>query len=368
MNILSTIRDQLSPEVLGQIGRSVGETPEATKSALDQTLPALLGSAASRASSPEGATSLFNLLKEKTPQGGWPSSISGLLGNLTGTGMGGVGSALVTALLGSKAGLIRDFIASRSGIRAESASSLLGTGGQMLSGILGRQVTSQGLGASSFGQLLRSQVPHLQGFLSPELAGMLGIGNLLSGGKPAAATTSYATPVQATEPEHVVQAGVPSTSRVLRWALIPLALLLGGIFLVNRHNREASMGGTRDDTTWTTSRVTTLPHVDTANLADRLKTAIASGDGSSVNLEGVNFDSTGNLSAVARSPLSLLGKMINANPDLKATITAYGKTSEDAASRANAIKSALVNSGVPTERVTVQPEVGDAYPKVSFTK
>src|SRR5215469_6447813 len=170
MNILSAIRDMISPELLGQVSNAVGESPEATKSALEQSVPALLGSAVSEASSPQGATNLFKLLKDKAPQGGWSTSASSLLGSLMGGGGGGLGSSIVGALLGSKAGMLQNFISRSSGIRPESASSLLGMGGHMLMGTLGKQVADQGLGASTFGQLLRSQIPHLQGALSPELA------------------------------------------------------------------------------------------------------------------------------------------------------------------------------------------------------
>jgi hypothetical protein len=69
MNILNIIREQLSPEILGQISKSVGESPEGTQSALQQALPALLGSAAAQASSPGGATGLLEMLKQKAPQG-----------------------------------------------------------------------------------------------------------------------------------------------------------------------------------------------------------------------------------------------------------------------------------------------------------
>jgi len=83
MNILSAIREQFTPQLLGPISRSVGESPEATKSAVEQAVPALLRSAVAKAATPEGATSLFNLLKDKAPQDGWASAASSWLGNLT---------------------------------------------------------------------------------------------------------------------------------------------------------------------------------------------------------------------------------------------------------------------------------------------
>src|SRR5262245_53498298 len=155
MNILNIIKDQLSPEILGQLSKSVGESPEGTKNALQQAFPALLGSAAAQAASPGGASGLLEMLKQKTPQGGWSDTLSGLLGSVGGGGAGsGLGSSFVSSLLGPKMNAVRDFIAGRSGIRGESATSLMGIGGQLLMGILGKQVMARGLGASGLGQLL----------------------------------------------------------------------------------------------------------------------------------------------------------------------------------------------------------------------
>jgi len=368
MNILSAIRDMISPELLGQVSNAVGESPEATKSALEQSVPALLGSAVSEASSPQGATNLFKFLKDKAPQGGWSTSASSLLGSLMGGG-GGIGSSIISALLGSKGGMLRDFIAKGSGIRPESASSLLGMGGHLLMGTLGKQVADQGLGASTFGQLLRSQIPHLQGALSPELAGMLGLGNLLTGARGAVPTAgqAYAQPVGA-RPE------LAGAGRGLKWAAVALAVLAGAILLAHRYGSQTNVGGVSDENASTRGMgagVPTniqLPHMNTADFTERLKTAIANGDGTPIDLPGVNFDSMGNLSATAKNTLSLLGNAVTGNPSVKLNITAYGKTMEEAASRANAIKSVLVSAGISADRLNTQTEVGEGIPKVSFTK
>src|SRR6476646_546896 len=120
MNILNMIREQVSPDMLAQISHSLGESPEGTKSALEQATPALLGSAAAEASSPKGATGIFNLIMQELPKLG---SGGNLLGSLTGGG--GAGASFVSSLLGPKMGMVGDFIASKAGIRGQSATSLL---------------------------------------------------------------------------------------------------------------------------------------------------------------------------------------------------------------------------------------------------
>jgi hypothetical protein len=350
----------LTPEILAQISKTVGENPEGTKTALQQALPALLGSAAAQASSPSGATGLLEMLKQKAPQGGWSESLSGLLGSFGG---GSAGSSFVSSLLGPKMNAVRDFIAGHSGIRPESATSLMSMGGQILMGVLGKQVMARGLGASGLGQLLSSQIPHLQGLIPPEMANTLGIGNFLGMGKQVASdAASQAAPVL----EHARTSGASA----LRWA-IPLAVALGAVILIYQHNRRGNVGGTADEVSkavgTTATNVSTLG-ANAQNFTDRMKAAIASGDATPVAIQGVDFDSAGNLSAEAQSKLSQLGTLINENPSLRVTITTYGSGVEEATSKANAIKTALVRTGLGVERITTQPEVGQGLPKISFAK
>jgi hypothetical protein len=354
MNILNMIREQLSPEMLGQISKTVGESPEGTKTALQQALPALLGSTAAQASSPGGATGLLDMLKQKAPQGGWSESLSGLLGS---TGAGSTGSSFVSSLLGPKMNAVRDFIAGRSGVRPESATSLMGMGGQMLMGILGKQVMARGLGASGLGQLLSSQIPHLQGLVPPELANTLGIDNFLGMGKQAVSdAASQAAPVM----EHARTTG----GSALRWA-IPLAILLAAIFLIFRHNQRGNVGGTADQTS---TAVNTGAATSAQSFTETMKAAITRADGAPIPLQGVDFDSSGNLSPEAQTRLSQLGSLANENPSLRVTITTYGSGVEEATSKANAIKAGLVKTGLGPERINMQPEVGQGLPKISFAK
>src|SRR6185369_5760083 len=149
MNILSLIQNQLSPETIGQISTAVGESPEGTKSALGTAFPALLGSLLGKAnSSPSGVTDIFNMLKQGQTQGGWSDAIGNVMGGLSGGAPQAANQSLLSSLLGSKLGPVADFIASRCGIRGSSATSLLGMAAPLLMGTIGKQVSSQGLGAA----------------------------------------------------------------------------------------------------------------------------------------------------------------------------------------------------------------------------
>ena len=355
MNILNMIRDQISPDMLAQISHAVGESPEGTKTALEQATPALLGSAAAEASSPKGAMGLFNTITRELPKLG---SLSSLLAG--GTGSGGPGASFVSSLLGPKMGMVGDYIANKAGIRSESSGSLLGMAGSLLMGALGKQMMTQKLDAGGFGQLLKSQIPHLQG-LSPELGKMLGIGNLLGGAQQAAAPAYEAV-------RQTTATAASSGAKALKWAILPLALLLGGILLF-RANRNKDMGGTRDETWTATNSATSVPREANPDYyIDQFKAAVARADGSPVELQGVGFDSSGALSSDAKTKLSALGRMINGYPALKVSITAYGQTQDEAATKADALKSALASAGVSTDKVSTQTAVGDGLPKISFMK
>jgi hypothetical protein len=204
------------------------------------------------------------------------------------------------------------------------------------------------------------------------MTSMLGLGNLLDPAKAANQLSTYAPAVQAAE----VSAREPvAAGHGWRWALVAIALLIG-VFLISRfYNRQPSAGAALDDTVTTRGAsppVTTpvaLPRVDIASLTDRLKTAIAGTDGSPVELQGVGFDNSGNLLPTAKDSLVALGNLLTDQPSLKLNLTAYGKTTDEASSRANAIRSALVRLGIPAERIVTQSEIGDSsVPKVSFTK
>jgi hypothetical protein len=99
-----------------------------------------------------------------------------------------------------------------------------------------------------------------------------------------------------------------------------------------------------------------------------MKAAIGRADGAPVALPGVDVDSSGNLSAQAQTKLSQLGTLINQNPSLRVTITTYGNDVEEATTKAKAIETALVKTGLGAERITTKPEVGQGLPKISFAK
>lgn len=379
MNILSLIQSQLSPQAISQISNTVGESPESTKSALGTAIPAVLGSLLGKAnSSPDGSTQIFNALKQG--QGSWTDSISGFLSGggspptQTGTG------SLLNSLLGSKLGPGAEFIANHSGIRGSSAMSLLGMAAPLVMGTLGKQVSSQGLGAAGLGQLLNSQADHLKDALPAGLANTLGIGSLLSGSPDTTRVptdTSYQQrPAYASAPNVPVGAVAPShTGSTWKWA-IPLVVAAGLALWALSHKSEKApaVGGSADYPQTQVGRNVTMPDLSNLNLppgsiADRMVKALSSGDwGQKFDLQNLNFDSTGHLADSANADLQQIGTVLKSAPNINISITGYGATPEDGMTKANSIKSTLTSAGLSSDRVLAKGETGSGVPSVRLMK
>jgi hypothetical protein len=376
MNLLSLIQNQFSPQILNQISGAVGESPEGTKSALSTAFPALLGSLMGKASSPNGANDVYNMVKQGPNQGSWTDSLSGLLGGLSGGGASPASTSLLNGLLGSKLGAVVEFIASHCGIRSGSASSLLGMAAPLLMGTLGKHVASQGLGASGLGQFLGSQAQYLKDAIPSGLANTLGIGNLLKGGADTtrAAEPAYAPSSAGRDTREPVLASQAGPRNILKYAWVPLLLALG-VWLLAHRSRETvpAAGGTENSggTVVQSGGGTKLPSLQNLNLtpgstADNLAKAIAGGDFShGFSLQDLSFDNVGNLTDSARGQIQQLGSVLNAAPNLKIQITGHGQTQEAALGQANAIKTVLTSIGVSGDRITTSGEAGSGAPSLS---
>jgi len=382
MNILNLIQSQLSPQAIGQISSAVGESPDATKSALGTAVPALLGSLVGKVNaSPDGASQIFNLIKQGPGAGGsWSDSISGLSGGSGGQSQST--SSLLSSLLGSKLGGVSNFIAGNSGVKASSAMSLIGMAAPLLMGTIGKHIASEGLGATGLGDLLNSQKEHLKDALPSGLANTLGIGPLLGGTSETAKVPTEAA--GAPQPQYqqrppsarpVITPAAPAPrSSPLKWA-VPLLLALGigaWAFMHRSNNMPAPVGGTADYTQTQTGHAVGAPDWSSLNLtpgsvADKLSKAISGGDSSKkIELDGVNFDAAGHLEDSANAQVKEIGSVLKMSPNSKVTITGYGTTEEEGMNEANSLKSALVSAGTSADHVMTRGEAGTGVPSIKL--
>ena len=99
-SILDMVQQQLGGQGINQISQQIGADPGATQSAIQMTLPMLVGGLAHNATQPGGADALHAALDDHQ---GTLDNLSGLLGGALGGSMGGsqqLGAAPGSALGG----------------------------------------------------------------------------------------------------------------------------------------------------------------------------------------------------------------------------------------------------------------------------
>jgi outer membrane protein OmpA-like peptidoglycan-associated protein len=369
MNILSLIENQLSPQTINPISKAIGESPEATKTALGTAVPGLLGSLLGKVSSPNGATDIFNMLKQGGGQGGWSDNISNIAQGMTGGAPSANQESLLASLLGSKLGPVSDFISSHAGVRSGSAMSLLGMAAPLLMGTLGKQVSSQGLNAGGLGQLLTSQIPFLKNALPSGLANTLGINNVLSG------TQKIAQPAEAAYRQASTMK-TPAVSGALKWAGAAALLAIIGWLVASHSNRSTEVGGTSETNLNTVATGHGYGNADMSSLhlpagsaGDKVANAISSGDwNKTIDLEGFSTDSAGALSDSAKTGIGEVGKVLSAYPNIKVRITGHGATEESGVNEANSIKSALVAAGISEDRISTSGQAAPGNPTLNLVQ
>ena len=78
-NLIDTTKSLLTPDVLSKVSSLIGETPAKTQQALGTVVPTLAGVACNEASTPAGASRLFNLISETRLPGDLQTNLGGLL-------------------------------------------------------------------------------------------------------------------------------------------------------------------------------------------------------------------------------------------------------------------------------------------------
>ncbi|AXO79021.1 DUF937 domain-containing protein [Olleya aquimaris] len=199
-NLLNLFKDQLSDNVLDKVSSLVGgEQKDTIQKGLMAAAPALLGGMMDKASSPEGAKSIFSMLGD----GSTVNNLAGTLntGGEQSEGFLNKGLDFVKNILGEKASGVIDLVSSVSGMGKESSSSILNVAGSVLGGVLGKQKAS-GMDLGSFVGLLSNQGSFLDKFAPAGLLSLLGLssfsglsdklGNLASGALEFAGNTGKA--------------------------------------------------------------------------------------------------------------------------------------------------------------------------------
>ena len=168
-SILDAVSQQLGPDAIEQMSRSLGADPGTTSNAVNLALPTLLGGLSRNASQPEGAAALDNALKAH--DGSILDNLGGILGGGGGTG-GGIGGAILGHIFGAKRGPVEQGVGRASGLNAGQVAQLMAMLAPIVMGVLGRMKQSKGLDANQLPDVLNQsreqgekEVPGLGGLL-----------------------------------------------------------------------------------------------------------------------------------------------------------------------------------------------------------
>lgn len=177
LNILETLSSALGGPLIRQLSSSLGESEDATRSAVHATGPTLLASLVQRVTQPSGATDVFRMVTDDRVDDGIVGKLSSALGNrgsfdsLTSTGEG-----FGRSLFGDRGNAVADALASTSGVKSGSAMKLMSLGLPILFGIVRKYVTRNNMGAGGLTSLLFEQRGALEkANLDPRIMNAMGI-------------------------------------------------------------------------------------------------------------------------------------------------------------------------------------------------
>ncbi len=166
-NLLETLKEHLSGDVVSNLATLLGESPENTDSALNTTLVTLLAALADQSGNTQSVEKLFSLISEGGHDGGVLSNLGALsLGSEETTKLLSQGANLLSSLFGDKVSGITELIASTEGIRKIASSSLLEFVLPIVLGLVGKTLKIQNIDTpSGLADLLGSQKDFLTGLI-----------------------------------------------------------------------------------------------------------------------------------------------------------------------------------------------------------
>ncbi|CAG7856237.1 hypothetical protein MCAMS1_00647 [biofilm metagenome] len=177
INLLESLKEHLSGDVVTNLASLVGESQAGTDSALQTAISSLINGLTKQSGENQGIGNLFNMLVSGSHDGG-------LLSNLGALSRGGdetsqllsQGGNLLSSLFGDNVSGIADLIANVSGISKNSSLSLLNFITPVTFGLLGKTLKTENIGsADGLAHFLTEQSGLIKDFLPA------GLDNILTG-------------------------------------------------------------------------------------------------------------------------------------------------------------------------------------------
>jgi phage-related protein len=179
-NLVDLVKGQISGQVLGQISNAVGENADATKSVIDSAVPALLGGLMNKASSDEGASALFDTIKNQDDS--ILDNLSGVIASKNKDSLVEGGSNMLGSLFGGDAAAgLMGAVSGVSGASQGSTSKILGMVAPLAMSTVKRYMSGGGeMDKAGLASMLMDQKDNIAGAMPSGLADQLGSSGLLS--------------------------------------------------------------------------------------------------------------------------------------------------------------------------------------------
>ena len=138
-NIMDLVKEQISDQVMGQIGGLLGEEPDNTSSAINSAIPAILSGLGNITNNQRGAETLFNTVQAQDDS--LLDNLGDMLGGDNSGSMIEMGTKLLGGLMGNSGlGSLVGALAGFSGMGKKSSSGLVGIIAPIVLGILKRKL------------------------------------------------------------------------------------------------------------------------------------------------------------------------------------------------------------------------------------
>ena len=240
--LVDHLRSKFTSSAVQDLARTLGENTASTQKAVDGLLPAVTAGVVNRASTDEGATTLYNLLKT-TPFDSDPTMEQLVETSSHRQRAAESGNELLTRLYSDRPDRLAEATAQYSGISTGSAATLSGLVMSILMGYLHKQVTTRNLTQPQLVALLREEGDTARQAVPAALAGLLGwlIGTGTS--RPLTTTTTTTVPTETvTQIRHNDDRSGTPWWRWLLLGLLLLALLFWLLRSCNRDKEEVTTG------------------------------------------------------------------------------------------------------------------------------
>lgn len=379
MNLLDSVTNLLTPDLVGKAASFLGESESGISKALGGITPAVLQGIISNAGT-DGGAGIMNMAKQAAGSG-ILDNLGGLFGG-SGNSMLSMGTSLVSGLFGNKTSMLGNLISSFAGVKSSSSNSLMSAIAPMVLGLVGKHVISNGLSSQGLLSWLTGQ----KDAVAKAVPAGLNLSSIFDDGasKVKEATASFREPAPA-------PGGMP------KWLLPLLLLALGALalwYFLKGCNPAPEATATIDTVkteVQTTEPVVAAPvresfkiklvngvEIDAfkGGVEDRLITCI--NDAACVpgkelwfDFDDINFElGSASITAESQRQVKNIAEIVKAYPKLKLKIGGYTDKTGDAAAnkklsqeRADNVTAAIVTAGANAAQLEKAEGYGSEFAK-----